>query len=419
MAIPRLAKIALDSAYVRSVRQQCSKLDRARWNLLCRGGLLETRRLSSNGASACFQYNRCVKAWNVIIVGAGVIGMSLGWRLKREGLRVLVIDKGEPGCEASYAAGGMVAHCDPHLPSVLRPLAFASAALYPEFVHELEDESGESPDLRDQGTVVFFPNDERPDCEGCREVDQEEIARLEPALRRPTATEGEHAFWLPERSVDPRSLCGALLKAARHRGVDFVTGSAVHEVEVQDGRASGVKTAHSAYRAGIIVNCAGAWASQIRPLPLPTRPAKGQMVCVVPGPENKNDAPLLQHVVRTRAVYLIPRSDRRILLGATLEGAGFDKRTDAETIEELYRAAVEVVPAIGEMRIHDAWAGLRPASPDNLPILGETSLPGYFAATGHYRDGIMLAPITAEIMTQTLVGKGATFNLQAFSPSRF
>ena len=354
-----------------------------------------------------------MQAWDTVIVGAGVIGLSLARSLRREGQRVLIIDKGEPGREASSAAGGMIAHCDPHLPASLRPLAFAGAAMYPEFVRELQDESGESPDLRDQGALAFFEGDEAPDCAESRRLDPEEIARLEPALALRTS-----AYWLPERSVDPRGLCGALVTAAKHRGVEFVTGSAVIEVDTQNGRAAGVKTAHSSYSAGVVVNCAGAWASQIQPVPLPTHPVKGQVVCVVPGPGGTGEL-CVQHVVRTSDVYIIPRSDRRMLLGATVEDAGFDKRTDAETIEKLYRAAVSAVPKIGEMRIHDAWAGLRPASPDGLPMLGETSLEGYYGATGHYRDGIMLAPVTAEVMTKLILGQQSRFDLQPFSPRRF
>lgn len=355
-----------------------------------------------------------MQRWDAIIVGAGVIGLSLSRRLRQEGLRVLVIDKGEPGREASYAAGGMIAHCDPHLPAVLRPLALASAAMYPAFAHALQDESGESPDLRDQGTLALFAKGEHPAGEGVREISTDEIAELEPAmtLRAP-------AYFLPERSVDPRALCSALVTAAKARGVDFVTGSAVIEIVVQDGRSVGVKTAHSSYASGVVVNCAGAWASQIKPLGLPTQPAKGQMVCVIPAPDDSGEAPMVACVVRTPEIYIIPRSDRRILLGATVEDAGFDKRTDADTIERLCRAAAGVVPKIGAMRIHDAWAGLRPASPDGLPILGETSLPGYFAATGHYRDGIMLAPITAEVMTTLIVGGQIEFDVKPFSPSRF
>ncbi len=364
-------------------------------------------------------YNRFVKAWDVVIIGGGVIGLSLAWRIRCEGRSVLVLEKGEPGREASHAAGGMIAHCDAHLADVLRPLGIASAGMYRDWVRKLEDESGESADLREQGVIAFLPQSERPGCEGARSINQGEIERLEPMLTHPPLHEAIQAWWLPEVSVDPRGLCNVLVQAARRRGVDFVTGSAVTDVEVQNGRAVGVKTAHSPYCAAVVVNCAGAWASQIQPLALPTRPVKGQMVCVVPAPGDASARPLVEHVVRTPEIYIIPRSDRRILLGATVEDAGFDKRTDAETIERLYRAAARVVPNIGEMRIHDAWAGLRPASPDNLPILGETTVPGYFAATGHYRDGIMMAPVSAELLTQLVLGKPAQFDLQPFSPNRF
>jgi glycine oxidase len=355
-----------------------------------------------------------VNSWDAIVVGAGVIGLSLAWRLRREGLRVLIVEKGEPAREATYAAGGMIAHCDPHLPSLLLPLARASAAMYPEFVHELHDESGESPDLRDIGTIWFAADGELPSCEGARYLAAGEARLLEPAMQT-----GGSAYWLPEHSVDPRGLGSALVKAAKHRGVDFVTGSAAIAVEVEQGRAAGVRTAHSSYSAAAVVNCAGAWASQLQPLGLPTRPVKGQMVCVVPGPHHSGEGPLVKHVVRTAEVYIIPRSDGRILLGATVEEAGFDKRTDADTIQRLHKAAAQVAPVIGEMRMHEAWAGLRPGSPDDLPILGETAIPGYYAATGHYRDGIMLAPITARLMKQLLMGKPVDFDLQAFSPSRF
>ena len=166
------------------------------------------------------------------------------------------------------------------------------------------------------------------------------------------------------------------------------------------------------------MNCAGAWASQIKPFGVPTRPVKGQMLCVVPAAKAHTSGPLLRHVVRTPEVYIVPRSDGRILLGSTLEEAGFDKRVDPETVQRLHRAAESVAPEIGQMRIHDAWAGLRPGTPDDLPILGATSMPGYYAATGHYRDGIMLAPVTAEVMTQLLTGQPTKFDLAPFSPLR-
>jgi len=356
-----------------------------------------------------------VKSWDVVIIGGGVIGLSLAWRLRHSGASVLVVEKTEPAREATHAAGGMIAHCDLHNPPEMAKLIAASARMYPEFVAELRAEAFQSPDLRADGTIAFFEDAEVPACEGARALlDDAELAQLEPKL----ALCGR-AYLLPECSVDPRKLGRALEKAARTLGVEFVTGTAVTEVAVLGGRVTGARTTKSFYVAAAVVNCAGAWASQIKPLGMPTRPVKGQMVCVVPPPGAHASGPLIRHVVRTPEVYIVPRSDGRILLGATVEEAGFDKRVDADTVQRLHRAAANVVPEISQMRIHDAWAGLRPGSPDGLPILGATSLPGYYAATGHYRDGIMLAPVTALLMTQLLTGRSPDLDLKPFSPLRF
>ena len=355
-----------------------------------------------------------MKTWDVVIIGGGVIGLSLAWRLRQSGAAVLVVEKGEPAREATHAAGGMIAHCDPGNPPQLAKMIAASARLYPEFVTQLRAEAFASPDLRTDGAIAFFENGEQPVCEGSRPLDDEEIARLEPLI----AHRGR-AYLLPESSIDPRKLGRMLEKAAHTLGVDFVTGAPVTEVAVMGSRTAGVRTAKSFYGASAVVNCAGAWASQIKPVKLPTRPVKGQMVCVVPPKGVHNAGPLIQHVVRTPDVYIVPRSDGRILLGATVEEAGFDKRVDPATVQRLHQAAIEVVPEIAKLRIHDAWAGLRPGSPDGLPILGATSLAGYYAATGHFRDGIMLAPITALVMTQLLTGQKPSIDLEAFSPLRF
>ena len=354
-----------------------------------------------------------MKTWDAIVAGGGVIGLSLASRLKAHGLRVLVIEKHEPACEASYAAGGMIANCDPHIPDVLRPLVAASAQMYPEFVLELQEESGEPADLRDAGTIACFAGGEASEFSGARQLAGDQLLELEPLL-----VPGENTWFLPECSVDPRGLGRALVKASKRLGVDFVTGSPVVEVIATNGRASGVKTTRSEYAANIVINCAGAWAAQIQPLSIPTRPVKGQMVCLVPQPGGPH-GPMIQHVVRTPKVYIIPRSDGRILLGATVEEAGFDKQVDPDTILRLHQAGVDAVPALAEMRIHDSWAGLRPGTPDNLPILGETSLPGYYAATGHFRDGIMLAPITAKLIAELVTGYKPAYDLTPFSPLRF
>jgi glycine oxidase len=351
-----------------------------------------------------------VKTWDVVIVGGGAIGLSLAIELRKQQARVLVVERGEPGREASYAAAGMLADCGLEIPAPLQALATASARTYPEFVHELQDESGINVDLRDQGTILFVPSDGATDHRNflTELLLAETLAGLEPDL----ADLARPAIYRKERSVDPRALMLAILKAAKHRGVDVASGTAVTEILVSEGRAVGVRTDKTTYRAPVVVNCAGAWAGQWGPHPFPTRPMKGQMLSMVGGPK-------LRHVIRAPEVYLVPRSDGRLVIGATIEDAGYDKRTDVETIQCLHLAAVRLVPALSQARRHEIWAGLRPGTPDDLPILGATSTPGYFVAAGHFRDGILLAPITARVMTELVMGSKPSCDLRAFSPGRF
>ncbi|HUM07220.1 MAG TPA: glycine oxidase ThiO [Terriglobales bacterium] len=346
-----------------------------------------------------------MKDYDAIIVGAGIIGLSLAIALRKRSLGVLLLEKGEPGREASWAAGGMLADCGLEIPLPLRELATASARMYPEFVHELQDESGLKIDLRAEGTLLFLD-----DACGQALKSAEEIAALEPQL----AANGRKALFLPERCVDPRDLTLAAVAAARHWSVDFSSGDQVLSVEIVDGKACGVRTNKTRFVAGTVINCAGAWAGQIEPYHFPTRPVKGQMLCVAM-PQNE----FLRHVVRTPDVYLIPRSDGRLLIGATQEETGFDKQAVPEALQKLRRAALDLCPRLTEARTLEAWAGLRPGTPDNLPILGETATPGYFVATGHFRDGILLAPVTAKVMAELVAGGSPSFDLSPFSSLRF
>jgi len=358
-----------------------------------------------------------VKTWDVIIIGGGIIGLSLAIALRKRGATVLVVERGEPGREASHAAGGMLVDCPLETPVTLQALATASARMYPEFAHELEVESGMKVDLRDQGTILFPPKQHAARDAGFVANHQlpGTLKELEPALAAPESP----ILCLKERSVDPRALTAAAWKTAKHRGVDFSSGDEVTSVTAVEGRATGVKTTKTAFHAAKVVNCAGAWSGRIKssqtaPHAFPTRPVKGQMLCVV-----MPSRTLLKHVIRSSEVYLIPRSDGRLLVGATVEEAGFDKRTDLATIQRLHRAAVTLVPKLADARILEDWAGLRPGTPDALPILGETSSPGYYVATGYFRDGILLAPITAEVMTAVIEGRPPEHDLAPFSPARF
>jgi glycine oxidase len=355
-----------------------------------------------------------VKTWDAIVIGAGIIGLSLAIELNKQGLHVLVVEKGEPGREASWAAGGMLVDFPDETPLALRELATASAGMYPEFVRELEDESGLRIDLRSVGTLLLSRvEDGRHPIETKVYALPQPPAVLEPELSE-SNTRGLSALFVKERCVDPRDLTIAAIAAARHRGIDFSSGDCVIAVETAHGKASGVRTSKTKFAAGVVVNCAGAWAGQIEPHSFPTRPVKGQMLCVIM-PEKE----MMRHVVRAPDVYLIPRSDGRMLIGATVEEAGFDKQTVPETIQKLRQAAVDLVPKLAKARFLSAWAGLRPGTPDRLPILGPTATPGYFVATGHFRDGVLLAPVTARLMGQIITGKKPELNLSAFAAARF
>jgi glycine oxidase len=354
-------------------------------------------------------YNARVKTWDAIIIGGGIIGLTLAIGLRKRGFSILIIERGELGHEASYAAAGMLADCPSELPQSLWQLAAASAKMYPEFVHELEDESGIKMDLRDNGTVLLsrhaLPEDNLQK-DNLRALTSSELAALEPEIKH----EGP-AFFRAERSLDPRSLTKAAIAAIKHREVDVVSGTTVQQVLISSQKVTGVLTEKREYSSAIVINCAGAWAGEIFPRQFTTKPVKGQMLALL--------GTSLQHVVRAPGVYFVPRSDGRLVVGSTLEDAGFDKRVETDVIQRLHQAAIDLVPALQSARLHEAWAGLRPGTQDEQPILGETATQGYFAATGHYRDGILLAPITAKLMAQVILGEKPEFDLSAFSVLRF
>jgi glycine oxidase len=350
-----------------------------------------------------------VKTWDVIVVGAGVIGLAIARELSKRRLSVLVLERGEPGREASHAAAGMLVGDGEENPEQMRALASASARAYPEFVHEIEDESHSKVDLRSDGTIILLSREEAATHSSTKLLTAAELAELEPEVAGPE----RQAVRIEERSVDPRALTAALLKACLHRGAEVASGEQVTSINLIDSRVSGVTTQKTAYPANCVVNCAGAWSGQFPPYTFPTRPIKGQMLAVV------RRQPILRHVVRSPEVYIVPRSDGRILIGASIEEAGYDKRVVPDTIQRMHREAIKLIPALAEARILEDWAGLRPGTPDNLPILGSTQTPGYFVATGHYRDGILLTPITAQVMAQVITGESPYLDLRSFSAQRF
>jgi glycine oxidase len=346
-----------------------------------------------------------VHSCDVVIAGAGIIGLSVAIELRRAGASVAVLDRGEPGREASSAAAGMLVADDPETDPKLKPLARMSAAMYPAFVEELELRSGIKVGLEDRGTLYAAHSDDQ--LPGSP-LSNAELRSLEPEL-----VDLSLVCFLEEQTVDPRLLVEAALVAAKRTGVAVHHEAKVEGVKIATTRDLEVRTTAGPYSAVTFVNCAGAWAAEIMGCAFPSRPVKGQMLTVIP-PDFK-----LRHVVRSREVYLLPRSNGRILIGATVEEAGFDKTVQPETIQRLHKVASKLVPWIGQSKILEAWAGLRPGSPDGLPIIGAGSLPGTYVATGHFRNGILLAPLTAALMSDLIQGRKNRLDLQPFSPSRF
>lgn len=361
-----------------------------------------------------------------LIVGGGIIGVALALRLADEKLSVTVIERGKPGREASWAAAGMLAPtseaghgADGALPAPVAQLAAVSAALYPAWLDRLGEGTRSDVGYRTEGTLdVAFTDDEAAHLSALpgERLTAAEARRLEPALSDRVVA----AVRLPrDVQVDNRRLFAALLEAARAAGIHFRTGTGAAEPALEGTRATGVRASNGELiTASIVVNAAGSWASQLgahgRRL-TPTRPVRGQMIAL------RGDAgsPLLRHVVRSPRGYILPRADGRLVCGSTTEDVGYDKKLTPAGLRQLLAAAVELAPAAASMPFADAWAGLRPDTPDHLPILGATDIENYFVATGHYRNGILLAPVTAQLVGDVILGRKPSVSVEPFSPLRF
>lgn len=342
---------------------------------------------------------------DVVIAGAGIIGLSVAIELKRAGASVAVLDRGEPGREASSAAAGMLVADDPETDPKLIPLTRMSAAMYPAFVEELKLRSGIDVELESRGTLYIGHEDDNLPTAPLSSVD---LRELEPSLNTFSPV-----CLLEEQTVDPRLLVQAAVTAAKEMSIAVHHEARVESVSIAATRDLEVQTSSGVYATATFVNCAGAWAGEVAGVSAPCRPVKGQMLTVIPPVRE------LRHVVRSREVYLLPRKSGRILIGATVEQTGFDKTVQPEAVQRLHQAASNLVPWIGEAKMIEAWAGLRPGSPDGLPIMGPGSLPGTYVATGHFRNGILLAPITAALMSELIQRRKARVDLSPFSPSRF
>ncbi len=361
---------------------------------------------------------------DALIIGGGVIGVALALRLATDKLSVTIAERGQPGREASWAAAGMLAPTseaghgpDGELPPPLATLAAASAELYPEWLERLGTNKL-AVGYRTEGTIdVAFTEAEAETLKLLpgEPLTPAEARRLEPALSHRVVAA---VLLTRDVQVDNRRLLATLLEAARSAGVQFRIGTRVVEVTIEGGRATGVRTAEGErVSAGLVVNAAGCWASKLgehgRRL-TPTRPVRGQMVALQ-GPEASGP----RHVVRSPRGYILPRADGRLVIGSTSENAGYDKSLTPAGLRQILSAGIELVPAAASLPFADAWAGLRPDTPDHLPILGATDVENFFVATGHYRNGILLAPVTAQLVGDAILGQEPSLSLEPFSPLRF
>jgi glycine oxidase len=335
------------------------------------------------------------------IAGAGIIGLAAALELAAAGLRVVVFERGLAMRESSWAAAGMLAATDPENPIPLRPLCELSLSLYPEFLAKVEDLSGKKISIRTtqtlQGAHTLPP--------GAQQLSAEAVQAIAPDLQ----TNGLKFFLLEEQSLDPRDLARALPLAAKAAGVTLLEQTTVSAVTSQSNSVQ-ISTNAGEWTATNFINACGAWASDLAAIPI--APRKGQTL-LVESPDQQ-----LRAALRTPELYLVPRGDGRIVIGATVENAGYDKRIDPSAITALHNAAAQLWPPIREARILDTWAGLRPASTDLLPIIGEFNAHSWLAV-GHFRNGILLAPGTARLLRQMILNEPLSFDVRAFRASRF
>jgi glycine oxidase len=356
------------------------------------------------------------RSYDAVVVGAGVIGLSCAWRLAQRGGRVALIDRSSPPAGATRVAAGMLAPVGELAfgePGLLK-MTLAAAELYPDFVAELEATSGIPTGYARRGALhIALDRDEAAELRRVHELQRSlglgaewlpprRCRELEPGLT-PSFNGGVHAPG--EGVVDPHALTAALVRAIEAEGVDLELETEVDAALPEGDGIGGVRTAAGEeLRAPATILATGAWAGRAEWLPEPARPAvrpvKGQILEL----RARDGSGPCERIVASERVYLVPRRKGRLIVGATVEERGYDTAVTAGGVHELLREAYRVLPEVAEMELVEASAGLRPGTPDNLPLVGPSPLAGLYWATGHYRNGILLAPLTANLLVERLEG---------------
>jgi glycine oxidase len=364
---------------------------------------------------------------DVAIVGGGVIGLATARALAIAGARVTVVERGEPGSEASSAAAGMLSPlAEADVAGPFLDLLLLARRRFPAFAAQLREATGIDVGYRDEGTLMLaLRDDDEPELEerfrwqraAGLEVERltgDEVLRLEPAVARTVRWglrfPGDH-------QVENRLLARALWADAAARGVELRIGAEAVRVVRGAGGADGVTLSDGdTVRAGAVVVAGGSWAGRLGnlPRPLPVVPVHGQLLALEAIP------PPIRHVVDSPRCYLVPRSDGRLIVGATVERRGFRKAVTPAGLMQLLQGALEIAPALADLAVAETWSGLRPGTPDGLPILGtDPEVDRLFYATGHYRNGILLAPLTGALLADLVVGNEPEVDLTPFAVGRF
>ena len=365
---------------------------------------------------------------DVLVIGSGVVGLSIAHELLSNGLTVTVLDAIEPGRGASWAAAGVLApqgahpHGGPYL-----DLSLQSNGLYPAYAARLEEETGLTIEHRADGGVHIALDDVE-----AAELETRYQDQIKLGLPVERLTEAEVRVLEPELSpevrcgllfrgmgqVENRRLVKALIMAVRLKGGTITGGAPVRRLAIRKNRVTGVMVQQETLKAGLIINAAGAWARTFAgrntALSPPVKPVKGQMLAL-----DITDRPLFRHVIHGLNQYLVPRCDGRLLVGATVEKRGCDTQVTAGGITRLLSHALRMAPALSSAPIVETWAGLRPMSKDGKPILGPSGVEGLILATGHYRNGILLTPITAKLIAEHVLTGTVSADLKPFLPDRF
>ena len=365
---------------------------------------------------------------DVLIIGAGVIGLSLARELHRKGAgKVRVIDRGLPGREASFAAAGMLApQAETDETGDFFDLCTASRDLYPRFAEELFDEIGIDIELDQTGTLyaAFTDSDaahvrDRHSWQINAGLNVERLTARESIERESGLSPAvlESLFFPNDWQVENRRLIAALVEYAAISGVELLPNERIDSLLIDSGRVVGASSAANTYFADTVVLATGAWTSFIKiggsAVSVPVKPMKGQLISF------QLARPALRHVVYSPRGYIVPRRDGRILAGSTCEDAGFDTAPSASVADALREKAAEIAPVLAVSDIADTWAGLRPFASNGMPVLGGISgLDGLMIATGHFRNGILLAPLTAQLLASKMVDGSDSRFLSAFAPER-